>query len=352
MKVLVVGDDFIKGDMVAERMTAAFDGISKLEYVHHWTDWPTAPFQFNDEIGEFVGRSDEVAELAKDADILFGHMAPIDANVIDQANNLKAIGVTRGGPINVNVNAATERGIPVLFVPGRNARTVAEFTVAMILGQAKRIAEAHRDLTNGIWRTDLYCYDQAAFELEDRIVGLIGYGAIGRLVAGMLQPFGVQVLVYDPYVTLDESGLRQTSLEEILTTGDFVSLHARVTPETTHLINAETLAMMKPTAHLINTARGPLVDYPALVEALENGVIAGAALDTFDVEPLAPDHPLTKMPTVMLTPHIAGSSKQVAERAIEILSQDLRRLFTNGQPINCMNPEVLTDAADRLGLAE
>lgn len=348
MRVLVVGDDFIKGDMVVDRLDAAFHNILELEYVHHWTDWPTAPFQFNDEIGEFVGKSADVAGLAKEVDVIVGHMAPIDANVIDQAENLKAIAVTRGGPINVNIDAATRRGIPVLFVPGRNARTVAEFTVAMILGQAKRIAEAHHDLRNGIWRTDLYEYDEAAFELEDRIVGLIGYGAIGRLVAGMLQPFGVKVLVYDPYVTIDEPGVTQTSLEEILETGDFVSLHARVTPETKHLINAKTLAMMKPSAHLINTARGPLVDYPALVEALQNKVIAGAALDTFDVEPLPPGHPLTKIPTVMLTPHIAGSSKQVSERAIEILSQDLKRLFTTGQPTHCMNPEVL----DTFKLAE
>lgn len=213
--------------------------------------------------------------------------------------------------------------------------------MALLLAQAKRIVEAHVDLARNVWRTELYTFDGAGWELDGRTVGLIGFGHIGRLVADMLAPFGVKIFVYDPYVRVTDPRVTQVSLEELLQTADFVSLHARVTPETTHLINARTLAMMKPSAHLINTARGPLVDYDALVEALQKGVIAGAALDTFHLEPLPADHPLTRLPNVTLTPHVAGSSKQVVWRAIDRLAEDLRRLFTGLRPWHCINPEVL-----------
>lgn len=342
MRVLIVGDDFIKSDMVERELEKTLGSTTQLEYVHHWTNWPTAPFEFDDEIGEYVGNCGEIAELARDADIIFAHMAPLNARVMQSAQRLKAIAVTRGGPINVNIAEATKRGIPVFNMPGRNARTVAEFTVAFILDLAKRITEAHQDLRNGIWRTELYCYDEAAYELPGRRVGLIGYGNIGRLVTQMLAPFGVDIVVYDPYVNLEQENVTQVDLDELLKTSDFVSLHARVTPETEKLMNADRLAMMKPSAYLINTARGPLIDYAALVKALENNVIRGAALDTFDVEPIAADHPLTKMSNVILTPHVAGSSKQVAERAIASLARDLQSYFAGGKPENCMNPETLT----------
>lgn len=340
MKVLISGDHFIKNELAEERLAAALRGLGAPEFVHHRNDWPHAPFEFNDEIGEFIGDSAEIAALARDVDVIVAHMAPIDRRVIRAAEKLKVIAVARGGPVNVNVAAATERGIPVLFVPGRNARAVAEFTVALLLSQAKRIVEAHADLVRNVWRTDLYSYDGAGWELEGRTVGLIGFGHIGRLVADMLQPFGVHILVYDPYVRIPDARVKQVSLEELLAQSDFVSLHARVTPESTHIINARTLAMMKPTAILINTARGPLVDYDALVDALEQGVIAGAALDTFHVEPLPPDHPLKRLPNVTLTPHVAGSSKQVVHRAIETLAEDLRRVLTGARPWHCVNPEV------------
>lgn len=351
MKVLISGDHFIKNEMVQERLVAALSELGDLQFVHHRNDWPHVPFQFNDEIGEFIGDSFEVAGLAKDVDVIVAHMAPIDRHVIESAGNLKAIAVARGGPINVNVSAATAHGVPVLFVPGRNARAVAEFTVALLLTQAKRIVEAHCDLIRNQWRTDLYSFDGAGWELDDRIVGLIGFGHIGRLVADMLQPFGVKILVYDPYVRITDPRVTQVSLEELLATSDFVSLHARVTPESTHIINADTLAMMKPSAHLINTARGPLVDYDALVDALTRGVIAGAALDTFHTEPLPHDHPLTRIPTATLTPHVAGSSKQVALRAIGILAEDLRRILSGMPPQHCVNPEVFEADQNRLNEA-
>lgn len=341
MRVLISGDHFIKNELVEERLVSALGKLGGLEFIHHGNDWPHVPFEFNDEIQEYVGDSAEISRLAEDADIIVAHMAPIDRRVIETARRLKAIAVARGGPVNVNVKAATERSVPVLFVPGRNARAVAEYTVALLLAQAKRIVEAHVDLARNVWRTELYTFDGAGWELDGRTVGLIGFGHIGRLVADMLAPFGVKIFVYDPYVRVTDPRVTQVSLEELLQTADFVSLHARVTPETTHLINARTLAMMKPSAHLINTARGPLVDYDALVEALQKGVIAGAALDTFHLEPLPADHPLTRLPNVTLTPHVAGSSKQVVWRAIDRLAEDLRRLFTGLRPWHCINPEVL-----------
>ena len=244
MRVLISGDHFIKNELVEERLVSALGKLGGLEFIHHGNNWPHVPFEFNDEIQEYVGDSAEISRLAEDADIIVAHMAPIDRRVIETARRLKAIAVARGGPVNVNVKAATERSVPVLFVPGRNARAVAEYAVALLLAQAKRIVEAHVDLARNVWRTELYTFDGAGWELDGRTVGLIGFGHIGRLVADMLAPFGVKIFVYDPYVRVTDPRVTQVSLEELLQTADFVSLHARVTPETTHLINARTLAMM------------------------------------------------------------------------------------------------------------
>lgn len=352
MRVLVCADDFIIDKIVVSSLEEAFGRYetSITTRVLHF-DWPRSPFQFNQELKEFTGsEEDDLLPVLQEFDpqVLFLHTAPVGRRSLEAAASLKAIGVTRGGPVNVNVNAATEKGIPVFFAPGRNAQAVAEFTVGLLLAHIKRIPLAHAEMRQGRWRDDLYRYDSAAEEVEGKVVGLIGLGAIGSRMVSLLKPFGVHILVYDPYVEdslVRHLGAERVDLPELLRRADFVSLHARVTPETEKMIGAAQLAQMKPTAHLINTARGPLVDYDALAEALARGTIAGAALDTFAVEPLPPDSPLLKMENVTVTPHFAGSSKETVHRAVDMVAADLAA-FMHGRDVrHCINPQVLRGSA-------
>ncbi|RIK36534.1 MAG: oxidoreductase, partial [Chloroflexi bacterium] len=195
----------------------------------------------------------------------------------------------------------------------------------------------------GIWQGELYRYDRTGRELRGQTIGLIGFGAIAQGLAPYLKPFEMRILVHDPYVhpaRLIELGVEPVSLATLLRASDIVSIHARVTPETTGMMGAAEFAQMKPGAFFINTARGPLVDYDALYQALASGRLAGAGLDTFAEEPPPPDWPLLKLPNVTLTPHIAGASKESAQRGAEAVAQDIAN-FVAGRPlVNCVNPEV------------
>ena len=169
-------------------------------------------------------------------------------------------------------------------------------------------------------------------------VGLIGYGEVGRRVVKLLKAFGCRILVSDPYVQLSaddlNDGVIQTSLERVLTESDVISLHPRVTPETTKMINAETLAQMKKGTYFINTARGPLVDYPALLEALQGDRLRGAMLETFDIEPIPADSPFLQLPNVTLTPHIAGASVKTVRYAAGLAAEEVRRYLAGEPPLN------------------
>lgn len=343
MRVLAICDDFIVRDVVEPSLESLAGDLSiPLETHFAFSDWPTQPFQFNDEIQEFVGRPEEIAALVASVDphVLIVHMAPVSEAVIARAKSLRAIAVTRGGPVNVNVRSATRRGIPVFSTPGRNAETVAEFTVGLIVAHLKHIAAAHADLSRGNWRTDLYHYTGAATELGGKTLGIVGFGAIGRRVLKLFSGFDLRFLVSDPHVRDKDAfgdAVRFVSFEELLEESDIVSLHARVTPQTTGLIDAEALRKMKPTAHLINTARGPLVDYEALYTALVEQTIAGAALDTFSIEPPSATDPLLGLPNVTVTPHIAGSSKETVHRALTQTIAELAQYLKTGDASTAMN---------------
>ena len=352
MRVLAICDDFIVRDVVEPSLEALSKELS-IEFETHFSylNWPTEPFKFTDEIGEFVGDPEETAALIESVDphVLIVHMAPLSSAVLSRAKSLRAIAVTRGGPININVRAATRRGIPVFSTPGRNAETVAEFTVGLIIAHLKHIAVAHAALSQGNWRTDLYHYTNAAVELGGKTLGVIGFGAIGRRVVKMFSGFDLRFLVVDPHVQ-DKSAfgeeVRFVSFDEALSESDILSLHARVTPETAGMIGEKELRKMKPTSHLINTARGPLVDYQALYKALVEGWIAGAALDTFAVEPPSASDPLLKLPNVTLTPHIAGSSRETVHRAIDQLTAELARFLRTGDTSSAMNFRDLAGASN------
>jgi D-3-phosphoglycerate dehydrogenase len=215
---------------------------------------------------------------------------------------------------------------------------VAEFAIGAIIAETRLITRGHDALRRGEWRGDLYRADVTGRELSELTVGLIGYGAIGTRVVKLLKPFGCRILVTDPYVQISASdrndGIEQVSLERLLAESDVVTLHARVTPETTHMINRDTLAKMKQGATLINTARGPLVDYDALYEALTNGHLRGAMLETFGIEPVPSDWPLLQLPNVTLTPHIAGASVKTITYAANTAAEEVRRYLAGEPPVH------------------
>ncbi len=220
-------------------------------------------------------------------------MLPFSAGVIERLPGLKLIAVSRGGPVNIDMAAARERKIRVVNTPGRNASAVAEFAIGAILAETRMITKGNESLRRGEWRGDLYRADIAGEELSEMTVGVIGYGHVGAKVVRLLKAFGCRILVCDPYVQLSVDDLRdgvvQVALDRILRESDVVTLHARVTEETRGFIAREQFEEMKRGAYFVNTARGPMVDYDALTQALKTGHLRGAALDTFAVEPVRPD---------------------------------------------------------------
>jgi D-3-phosphoglycerate dehydrogenase len=223
----------------------------------------------------------------------------------------------------------------VVNTPGRNASAVAEFTIGAMLAETRNITKGHDALRKGEYRGDLYRADVTGRELHEMTVGLIGYGEVGRRVAKLLKAFGCRILVVDPYVQLSAEDLRdgvvQTSFATLLVEADVISLHARVTPETTRMINEETLRKMKPDATLVNTARGPLLDYDALYRVMAEGHLRGAMLETFAIEPVPPDWPLLQLPNITLTPHIAGASVHTVRYAADKAAEEVRR-YLMGEP--------------------
>ncbi len=278
----------------------------------------------------------EVVEDLRAVDIVCVQFAPLSRQFIDAAANLKVIGVLRGGVENVDVKYATRRGISVLNTPGRNARAVAECAMGMILAEVRNIGRAHARLMAGQWTRD-YPNRNDIPELNGKTVGLVGYGAVGQLVAGYLQAFGSRIIACDPFFQSDPAPAELVDLPTLLSQADVVSIHARLTEETHHLIAERELHAMKPTAVLVNTARSGLVDEAALVRALKERRIMGAAIDVFDVEPLPDNHPLLKLDNVTLTPHIAGSTADAFRNSPKRMAEHLTQMLRGEGPLPVVN---------------
>ena len=252
---------------------------------------------------------------------------------------LVAVGSCRGDPNNVDVAAATARGIPVLRAPGRNADAVAELTVALLFAVNRGVVRADLDVREGeIYRDGTIPYQRfRAWQLAGRTAGLVGLGAVGRATRWRLEGLGMRVIAHDPYA--DDA---THSLDDLLAEADVVSMHAMVTPETQGMIGAEQFARMKDDAIYINTARAMLHDTDALVHALESGTLGGAGLDHFEGEHLPADHPLQSMSNVVLTPHIGGATYDTEANHSKLIADGLEQLLGGGKPDNLVNPEVLS----------
>jgi D-3-phosphoglycerate dehydrogenase len=332
-KILIIGDLFVTCQLFRKAMERSLADLQDdVGYKVIETAWPDDPLKDVEEVHEGVGDVDAMIPQLEDVNIIVTDYGVVTKRMIDAATKLVLIAVARGGPVSVNIKAAQERGIQVVNLPGRNSRAVAEFTLGLIFAQMKRISECHFDMKRGIWRGDCYRFEKAPSELSGQIVGLVGFGSVGQLLAPMLRCLGAKVLCFDPYIdpgVVTASEVRAVDLETLLAQSDVVSLHARVTQANVGMIGANELRRMKESAYLINTARGALVDHRALYNALKEGWIAGAALDIYDIEPIDKNYPLVELNNVTLTPHIAGASKETAIRSADQIAQEVARFIRN-----------------------
>lgn len=292
---------------------------------------------------------ENVVAAATTADIVFTQFCPVNATLLDAAPKLRVIGVGRSGVQNVNMREATARRIAVCNTVGRNAHAVAEYTIGLILSEARNIGRAHAALKKGVWRKE-YPNDASVPELHGRTLGLVGLGQVGVLVVKKLRGFCMDVIVYDPYVSdarATEVGVELTSLPDLMRRSDFVSVHAKLTEETRLLLDGNMLGLMKPTAYLVNTARAELVDEEALVACLRENRIAGAALDVFSTEPPPADAELLTLDNVTLSPHQAGVTVDAYRTTARLFAENMGRLWSGDDlPMNLINDSTRPALAD------
>src|SRR6202140_1503143 len=278
----------------------------------------------------------KVEEEIRDADALLVRSATkVTAELMDKAKSLRVIGRAGVGVDNVDLDAATRKGVLVMNTPGGNAISVAEHTMTMLLAMAHPVAQADASMKAGKWEKKKF----TGSELRDKTLGLVGLGTIGTEVARLAQAHKMKVVAFDPYVSTvlaTEQNIRLVPLEDVLKTSDFISLHCSLTPETTHLINAKTLALTRKGVRIVNCARGELVDEAALLAALESGHVAGAGLDVFETEPPA-DPRLVHHPRVIPTPHTAASTEEAQNVVGTRIAEQLRNYLATGAGKNAVN---------------
>ena len=340
MRLLALSDSYIPADfMQAGLASLAVFGIEMT--VRRWEHESLIELQQANLVieqggAEAVTLPPALLENLDGFDMLVTQFAPVSRAFIESMPALRLIGVLRGGTENVDVACATSRRISVWNTPGRNARAVAECTLALMLSEVRNVARAHAALQSGQWRRD-FPNSGAIPELNEKTVGLVGYGAVARLVARYLAALGSRVVAYDPFVTADVAPVQMVDLPTLLRESDVVSLHARLTPETRHLIGPNELALMKPSAVLVNTARSGLIDEVALGAALAARRIMGAALDVFDIEPLPPAHPLLALDNVTLAPHLAGSTIDAFRNSPKLFAGHLARMLRGESDLPIIN---------------
>lgn len=349
MKIVAVGDAMIPARFIASACKLMKDfqpDVATLSWLGEQDKVTLQEERIKVEKGgpDAVPTPDGLMEVVPGVEMLFVHYCPVSQRVLDAAGpGLRIVGTCRAGCEHLDVAAATERGIVVFNVRGRNAGAVSDFAVGLMLAECRNMARSHLGIARGAWRKD-FINSSHIPELEGKTVGLIGFGWVGKLVCKKLSGFEVKVLVYDPYVSQDiviGSGARPADLVTLMRESDFVSVHARLTPKNRGMIGTRELSVMKPTAYLINTARAGLVDEGALIEVLEKRAIAGAALDVFHHEPIPADHPLVRLDNVTLTSHLAGTTSEALSRSPILLVEDILRYLRGQRAEFIVNPEVL-----------
>jgi glycerate dehydrogenase len=283
---------------------------------------------------------DAIIQNIGDAEIVFTNKTPINKQVLSKAASLKYIGVLATGYNVVDIETAKQHNIVVTNVPDYSSVSVAQFTMALILELCHHVGAHNAAVQKGDWikSKDFSFWNYPLIELAGKTLGLIGFGKIGRATAKLAEAFGMQILVYNRtvYPEFENGNLKFVSLDEVLANSDVISLHSPLTKETNAIINKDTISKMKPTAFLINTARGPLINENDLVEALNSEKLAGAALDVISEEPMQESNSLLHAKNCIITPHIAWAPKEARQRLMQITIDNLRS-FLEGNPENVVN---------------
>ncbi len=348
MRVLVIGDPYMPVSAYAEAL-ASLKGASRDGRVGLSTmqiDEVTCPPPRTESergLREYVGDPAEIARAVAGHDVLVVHGAPVTSEVLGAAP-LRLVCCARGGPVNVDMAAATDRGIPVVNTPGKNAEAVAELTIAFALLLIRAVPRASRHLLEGGSLAESAFEGREFFgrEASSLTMGLVGLGHVGREVARRARALGFALVGYDPQSPpAAVPGVDLVPLDTLLARSDIVSLHARLTPENHQMFSHDRFAQMRPGAYFINTARESLVDEPALRHALEQGILGGAALDVLERTPAGDRNPLLAIPNVFVTPHIGGATSETLARGARRAVAAVTQLLAGRVPANVVNPQAL-----------
>ncbi|WP_338051036.1 MULTISPECIES: NAD(P)-dependent oxidoreductase [Ramlibacter] len=321
--------------MTAPRLAAA--GVDVLRQAGARVVYTTRP----DDAGEI-----EALMASEPIDAVISRTVQLSGKAIDACPTLKVISKHGVGVSNIDVAAATARGIPVFMTPGANAASVAELALGLMLAAARHVGYMHGELQAGRWTRK-----QDGIELRGRTLGLVGFGQVAQRLSRIALAMDMQVLAFDPALQNKPSPVPgvslQPSLDALLPQADVLSLHVPLTERTRGMVGARELALLPPGAILVNTARGEVVDEPALVAALERGALHAAGLDTMAVEPLPAGHALARLPNVVLTPHVGGSTPAALAAMASGAAHNVLQ-WLDGKPVSaqlCVNPETLTEKA-------
>lgn len=343
LRLLVVGDPYMPATAYAHALSGLGDEVAVSTLQIETAVAPPPRTESEHSLREYVGDPAEIARAVAGHHVIIVHGAPVSAEVLDAAP-LRLVSCARGGPVNVDVAAATERGIPVANTPGKNAEAVAELTIAFALLLLRKVPRAGRHLIDGGAFTESVFDGREYFgrEAAGATMGVVGLGHVGREVAPRAQALGFHVIASDPWVSDPVvGGVEMVSLDDLLARSDIISVHARATPQNRHMLSHAQFARMRRGVLLINTARESLVDEQALFGALEQGVVAGAALDVVEHPPAGASHPLLAMPNVLITPHIGGATAETLSRGARVAVAAVADLLAERPPSPLVNPEVL-----------
>lgn len=295
----------------------------------------------------YFDTKDLIAKL-EGIDVFITEADDLKSEEIFEKTNLKLVASCRGDPFNINLVAANSKKIPIIYSPLRNVDAVAEITVGYILALAKKLPLVDRTIHSEEFKVREF-EDWVKFlrsfegiELKGKTVGIVGLGQIGKRVADRLKPFEVKFLIYDPFQPeeiVSPYG-KKVDLDELMKQSDFVTIHAMATEENDNLINEDLINSMKKTAYIINTAKGSLMDYDALLNALKDGKIAGAALDVFPIEPMDEDNEFVPFKNVIVSPHIGGDTSEIIKRQSDMIVENIKMWLNSEKPKNILNPQV------------
>jgi D-3-phosphoglycerate dehydrogenase len=350
MKIIVIGDIVVSRELLAEAAESLGNPGQNTIVPILWPAETRQEFQRKAQNLEKNGPTaekvpEEVYREIEDADIVLTHFCPVPADLIEAGKQLKLIGTCRGGMEHVDVGAATKRGIPVIHCI-RNAEATSDFAIGLMFAETRNIARAHAAMKQGNWRKE-YVNSGYTTSMCEMTLGVVGLGHIGKLVAKKAAGIGMNVIAFDPYVkqeALDEIGLpvMLVDQEELFRTSDVVSLHMRLTPETKNSVDEKLLSLMKPTAYLINTSRAGVLDKDALVKALQNKTIGGAALDVYWEEPIPTGDPLLELDNLTMTPHNAGNVVDALPKSPLLLARMIKAYWETGKSDMVVNLRDIT----------